>query len=498
MTNINLSKSRYCIGVQCKKMLWMDQYKPEEKMEVDKESVFKTGKEVGQYAKGIFGEYIDIEFDFEKSKMINATKEALKNKPNNITEASFEYKGGFCSVDILKNDEDGVEIYEVKSSTYIKDIYYDDVAFQFYILNNLGYKIKRACIVYLNKEYIKNGEIDIHKLFKIEDITDLVKSKQEEVEEEINQINEYLKEHNKENEPTDDLGINCLRPYTCEYWEYCTRKLPKPNVFNLGSRMYLTKKFEKYYEGKITFEDLQNEDLGPKVLEQIDFEINNKPPRYEKEEIKKILETLKYPLYFIDFETFQLAIPEFDGTKPYQQLPFQYSLHIVYKNGEIQHKEFLAEIDDKNLLRNFTESMIKDIPEDGSVIVYNKAFEHTVINKLAGMFPDLENELNRINNNMVDFMIPFRERNIYVKEMGGSASIKKVLPALYPDDPKLDYSNLNNVHNGIEASETFLSLKEKTKEEQEELRKSLLKYCKLDTYAMVKIWEKFNEIVGEE
>ena len=141
--------------------------------------------------------------------------------------------------------------------------------------------------------------------------------------------------------------------------------------------------------------------------------------------------------------------------------------------------------------------MIKDIPENGSVIIYNSSFEPVINMQLAQMFPDLEKELTRINENIVDFQVPFRRRDYYVKEMEGSYSIKKVLPALYPDNPDLDYHNLPSVHNGTEASDTFLNMKHMSKEEQEEVRKGLLVYCGLDTYAMVKIWEKFKEIIGE-
>ena len=141
--------------------------------------------------------------------------------------------------------------------------------------------------------------------------------------------------------------------------------------------------------------------------------------------------------------------------------------------------------------------MIKDIPENGSVIIYNKSFEPARNNEIAKLYPDLKKEMDRINSNMVDFLEPFKQRKYYCKEMHGSASIKAVLPALYPNDPELDYHNLPVVHNGDQASKAFASLKYKSKEEQEEIRKGLLVYCELDTLAMVKIWEKFKEIVGE-
>lgn len=352
--------------------------------------------------------------------------------------------------------------------------------------------------MYVNNQYIRHGELELNKLFNIEDITEIAKNKYDEIKENIAQINLYMNTYKENNEPQELIGMQCTKPYPCEYWEHCTKNLPKPNVFDIYGGMHTDKKFEKYYEGKISFEDLQYENLNPKYLEQIDFEINNKAPKIEKEPIKELLNSLKYPLYFIDFETIQLAIPEYEGTKPYQQLPFQYSLHIIEKEGApIQHKEFLAEIDDKDFLRHFAESMIKDIPNNGSVIVYNMSFEHSRINELGEMFPDLKQELMRINNNMVDFMPPFKNRQYYMKEMEGSASIKKVLPALYPDDPELNYHNLPVVHNGEEASATFLSLQGKSKQEQEELRKGLLVYCELDTYAMVKIWEKLKEVVKE-
>ena len=305
-------------------------------------------------------------------------------------------------------------------------------------------------------------------------------------------------EEHMDNEPKDDIGIKCFKPYECEFWEYCTRNLPKPNVFDIKGGMHLDKKFEKYYDGKISFNDLQNENINPKYLEQIDFELNNLQPKIDKDYIKEIIKALNYPLYFLDYETYQVAIPEIDGTRPYQQLPFQYSLHIIKEEGAaIEHKEFLAEIEDKDFIRHFAENLIKDIPDNGSVIIYNRAFEPARNREIAEMYPDLKDELERINCNMIDFLEPFKQRKYYTKEMQGSASIKYVLPALYQKDSELDYHNLPVVHNGEEASEAFLSLKGKSKEKQKEIRNGLLVYCQLDTYAMVKIWMKFKEILSK-
>lgn len=498
MNKVNLSKSKYCKCVQCKKIIWLNKYKPELAIQTARESVLENGTRVGELAKGLFGKYEDVEFDKDLNIMIEKTQELLKNKPNIITEASFNYDNNFCSVDILKNDIDGVEIYEVKSSTEVHNIYIEDASYQYYVLSNLGLNVKRVCIVYINNQYIRGKELEIEKLFNIEDITEIAKSKQEEIKNNIESLNKYMEEHNENNEPITDIGIKCSDPYDCEYWEYCTRNLPKPNVFDIAGGMRKDKKFQKYYEGKVSFEDLQYEDLNPKYLEQIDFELHDLKPKIDKDAIRELMDSLVYPLYFIDYETYQLAVPELEGTRPYQQLPFQYSLHIIESKGApIEHREFLAEVGDEDFIRHFAESMIKDIPKNGSVIIYNKSFEPARNNEISKMYPDLKEEMDRINSNIVDFLEPFKQRKYYTKEMHGSASIKAVLPALYPNDPELDYHNLPVVHNGGEASEAFLSLKDKSLEEQKEIRHGLLVYCELDTYAMVKLWEKFNEIIKE-
>lgn len=499
MNNIYLSKSKYCRCVQCQKILWLEKYKPECATPEDKTVIFENGHKVGELAKGLFGDYEDIPFDKTITPMIKQTEELMPKKPNVITEASFDYDHNFCSVDVLKNDVDGVEIYEVKSSTKVKDIYLDDAAYQYYVLSNLGYNVKKVCIVYVNKEYVK-GELPVEdelgQYFNIEDVTDIALSKQDEIQSNIDEINRFMEQYGEDNEPPTCLELKCFNPYDCDFWQYCTQDLPKPNVFDVAG-MWKSKKFEKYNEGKVSFEDLLYEDLNPKYIEQVDFEVNDKEPKINKAAIARTLNSLEYPLYFIDYETYNQPIPEVEGTKPYQQLPFQYSLHVIEEEGApIEHKEFLAEVDDEDFIRTFAESMISNLPEDGSVIVYNKSFESSVNRKIGELYPEYADEMARINGNIVDFMVPFKDRNYYSKEMQGSYSIKYVLPALYPDDEDLDYDNLRGVHNGGEAFNAFLSLKGKSKEEQEETREDLLEYCKLDTLAMVKLWDKFKEVTG--
>ena len=262
--------------------------------------------------------------------------------------------------------------------------------------------------------------------------------------------------------------------------------------------MNLKKKLELYKSGIYKYKDLLNTNINDKYKEQIDFELNNKEDKINIEKIKSFMKTLYYPVYFLDFETYQESIPSYDNQSPYEQIPFQYSLHYIDKeNGALMHTEFLSEsgIDPR---RGLAEQLVKDIPYDVCVLAYNMSFEKTVIKKLATLYPDLSSHLMNIHDNIKDLMVPFKNRDYYTKDMLGSYSIKYVLPALFKDDPSLDYHNLDMVHNGSEASYAFYSLSSLSKEEQLVLRENLLKYCGLDTYAMVKIWEKLNEVVNND
>ncbi|MBR3162079.1 MAG: DUF2779 domain-containing protein [Bacilli bacterium] len=485
-----LSKSKYCCAVQCRKMLWLDKNKPQEKMEIDNKSVLDNGTEVGLVAQNLFGEHIDIKFDANLTSMINDTIKALEKDNIILTEASFSYENNFCSVDILKKHNNNYELYEVKSSTEIKDIYLDDISYQVYVLRMLGYNVVKASCVYLNSKYERIGNLNLEELFIIDDVTKVVLSKQHEVEERIDSINKYMEQTV---EPDDDIGLQCVTPYSCPFFKYCTKSLSNNNVFDIRGMRNSTK-FKLYHEGIYTYEQLLDEDIDWKYKEQIEFSLYDKKPFINKKKINDFLNKLTYPLYFLDFETYQQAIPEYDYVKPYMQIPFQYSLHYIdSENGTLLHKEFLGD-PSTDPRRSLAESLVKDIPKDVCVLAYNMMFEKMVIRNLANIYSDLEEHLMNIYYNMKDLMIPFKNRDYYAKEMLGSYSIKYVLPALFPDDPSLNYHNLDLVHNGGEAMNMYADMRNMSKKEQIKVRKALLKYCKLDTYAMVKIWEKLKEI----
>lgn len=489
---MNLSKSKYTQGVICEKLLWLSSYKNEEAEETGNDAVFENGNRVGELARSLFGNYVLINHDDGYQEMINKTLIELDSKPNVICEASFSYDGNFCSVDILKNDVDGVEIYEVKSSTKISDIYLDDISYQTWLLKQCGLNVKKSSIVYVNGDYIKNGDFDIKQYFIIDDVT--AQLNLEEVEERVKEYNKII---NTDNEPNIDLSISCHSPYDCSFFKYCTKELPTPNVFDIGWNTHFDKKLELYNSGLVTYDDiLASGGINPKADVQMEYELYDYKPKINKEVIEKLLSSLSYPLYFLDFESYQDSIPTIDGTKPYQQICFQYSLHYYLEDdGKLLHKEYLSDDYSGNPMYGLCKRLCEDIPMDSCILVYNQAFEKARLSEMANLFPEFSEHLLNIRDNIIDLLPPFKNQDYYVKEMGESASIKKVLPALFPDDPSLDYHNLSQVHKGDEASAAYLSLKNLNKKDEEKLRSNMLKYCELDTYAMVKIYMKLKILI---
>ena len=495
-----LSKSKYCRLWQCAKQLWLDANHPELQTEdPSREDRRTTGNEVGDLAMGLFGDYTEVtvlkdDGRPEISAMIEKTKACVAAGMENICEASFSYEGLYCAVDILRRQDGGYAIYEVKSSAHEAEIYGVDIAYQKYVLEHCGVTVTGTYLVCINSDYIRGEELDITQLFKIMDMTDWVALETPLIPSRLKLAEKTLA---SKEEPICDIGEHCTNPYDCAYWAYCSRHLPTPSVFDLY-RLSGKKKFEYYRKGLVSYEDLLAvPKLNEKQLRQIQFQLKDCGNHIDKGGIQDFLNTLSYPIYFLDFETMQRVIPQFPGTKPYQQIPFQYSLHYIEEpGGELKHKEFLAEsgVDPR---RNIAERLCRDIPWNVCVTAYNKGFECGRLKELAAQFPDLAGHLLNIQDNIRDLLTPFQSGYYYNRAMGGSFSIKSVLPALFPDDPSLDYHNLEGVHNGSEAMTVFPKIKDMTPEEAAETRKHLLAYCKLDTYAMVKVWEALVKAVQE-
>jgi len=475
-----LTKSKYIIGLECQRYLWIVFNQPEKirKTTVADEFKFKEGDKVGEFAKKLFPEGINLPIDYKEN--IQKSKESLKeNKP--LFEAGFEFNNCFSRADILVPAGDKWDIIEVKSGTRVKDINIHDVAFQKYIYEKNGIKIGNCFLMHLNKEYVRNGEVDINKLFVKEDITSKVEDIKD-VEENIKKMFEII---NSDKMP-ESIGLTdkFLKDgfHDC-FAEGCV-DLPENHVFCLyrGGKLSC----ELFENGVETIKDIpDNIKLNDKQKLQKECEINNKI-HIHKEKIKHFLKTLNYPLYYLDFETFSTAIPMFDGLKPYSQVCFQFSLHIVEKEGENpKHYEFLYN-GNEDPREEFILDLKKVLGDVGSIVVYNQSFEISRLKELGEQFSEHKNWVDNVLTRIVDLLIPFRNFSYYNPKQQGSASIKKVLPALCGES----YENME-IGDGGTASVEFYNM---AYNNGKNVRGALLKYCELDTIAEVMIIDKLTEI----
>ncbi len=297
----------------------------------------------------------------------------------------------------------------------------------------------------------------------------------------------------KEDVPDIDIGVYCSDPYGCDFHGHCCEHIPPKNsVFDISYAM--GKQWKLYYQGILSIDDVPNDfHFGANAALQIKYH-KLQEVKIDRPKIKEFLNTIEYPINFFDFETFQNAIPRFDNQRAYAQMPFQYSLHILYEDGTLEHKEFLGDENSDPRLP-LAKQMLHDITPTGSIVAYSQGFEKGKIRNLAELFEELSDDLFALNERFVDIAHPFQYKHYYHPRFNGRYSIKIVLPTLFPNNDELDYKKLGSIQNGGDAMDTFANLHLlKDKSKIDEIKKDLLAYCHLDTLAMVRIWEKLKLI----
>jgi len=481
-----LSKSRYLNGLQCPRLLWIATNETERIPEPDAatQHIFDQGHLVGELAKKLFSGGIDIPTD-DFMGNIKETKELLcRRKP--LFEGGFLAGSLFARADILNPvGETAWDIVEVKSSTSVKDVNIHDVAFQKYCYEQAGLEINRCFLMHINNRYVRNGDIDPKQLFALEDITDHV----DEIFGELpDRVEEMLKVIALAECPTISIGPHCNNPYACALIE-CWGGLPEHHVFTLyyGGK----KSFQLYNDGILTINDIPlTFTLNDKQRIQRDCVVRG-APYLNKDAIKQFLTKLEYPLYFLDFETFGTAIPLFDGVRPYQNVPFQFSLHVQEStNGDLKHYEYLAD-GRKDPRPKLLESLGGLIGDSGSILAYNKSFEETVLREATQAFPESAGWIDGAIGRLVDLITPFRSFHYYHPLQHGNASLKKVLPAITGQG----YDEMA-IAKGDDASLAYLRITfdDVSPEEAERVRADLLTYCKMDTEGMVRIVEQLDKL----
>ncbi len=484
-----LSKSRYITGLQCPKSLWIQINQRESIPELDivTQYIFDQGRRVGEYAKQLFPSGIDISQDNFMENIITTKKLLGERKP--LFEAGILSGEIYSRVDILNPvNEDQWDIIEIKSSTSVKDVHIDDVSFQKHCCEKAGLKIRTSKLGFINNQYVKNGEIDPKELFILEDLSTQVEEISESIEERVFNLLEVI---SNERCPEVSIGQHCLAPYECPLRAECWGFLPENSIFDL--RGGKTKQFSLYEQGILSIKDIPDH-ITLSREQRIQKEcVMTGNVHVQKEEIRQFLSNLRYPLYYLDFETIGPAIPLYDGTRPYQDVPFQFSLHVVENDAsEPVHHSFLAEgIEDPR--PQILHELQRLLGSEGSIIAYNSGFEEGVLNELVEAFPEYTDWLEGILTRVVDLLYPFTNFHYYHASQKDTASLKKVLPAVTGKG----YEEMS-IGAGMDASIAFarIACGDATQEEISRVRADLVKYCKLDTEGMIWIVDKLRELSG--
>ncbi len=479
-----ISKSKYMNGLQCSRLLWFVINSPDElpKIEEDKQFIFDQGHEIGNCAKKLFPEGVEVPHD---NNSIEATRKCVSQR-NAIFEGAFSHKGTFAKVDILKpvnNDE--WDIIEVKSSTKVKDENIEDVAFQRFVIEGAGLRVRQCHQIYVNNEYIRDGDIDPQGFLSKQDITDRVAEKIGHVEDNIIGMQKVIA---LEKPPMVPIGPHCNNPYGCPLSGRCWSFLPEHNVTELY--YFGQKSYEMLNKGILSIRDLPAEvKISDKQKIQMNA-ITTATPFIDKEGIRKFLKSLEYPVYCLDFETLNVAIPPFDKARPYQKIPFQFSIHLIHERGsDAESHNFLADG-----RKNFAPELIKAlrvIGSKGTVLAYNMSFEKQVLKVLGELSPKDADWLEGVSGRLKDLIEPFRAFSYYHPSQHGSCSLKAVLPVLTGKS----YKEMEIGEGEMASIKYYLThFRDSAREEKEKVRQALLEYCNLDTEGMVAILLKLEEM----
>lgn len=484
-----LTKSKYVQGINCSKQIWL-LFNDKTRISQISESLqhrFDEGHLVGELAKSLYPKGIDLEEIKSRENVVSKSKDLLK-KRRPLFEAGFVFKNCYSRADILVPvNDDEWDVYEVKSGTKVKDDNLNDISFQKYCYDGSSLKIRKCFVLHINNQYVRNGDIEPKELFVATEVTELVEELLKDIEYKIDEMIKVIKSPKC---PEMDVGKYCEDPYECHHDDKFWKKNSKCNILSLyrGGK----KSVELFNQGVLELRDIpKSVKLNKKQITQIECDASNQT-HLDKGLISEFLDTAQYPLYFLDFETYSTAIPLYDNLKPYQRIPFQFSLHIVNKKGDNPvHHSFIAQ-GNQDPREEFINTLKSLLGKKGSIVVYNQGFEKGVLREVAEVYTQYEVWVNSIDKRFWDLLVPFQSFSYYNPSQKGSASIKRVLPAVTGES----YSDLE-IGDGETASRKYLYVIHKNKTSKEERKKvmdDLEIYCSLDTEGMIWIFDKLKEI----
>lgn len=482
---MKLTKTAYLAFTQCAKYSWLQAHAPL-LMSAPEPSALRrmlNGQQVDKKAREFFPNGRIIPYRNQPEEMVPLTTEAIADDADTLFQATLAKADMLVKVDILHKMAEGWHLIEVKSSTSVKKEHLPDVAFQMFVCEQSGIEIVQASVMHINN---KCHYPDLSDLFTIVDVTTEARQLQAQVAEEIELMRKQLAQTNH---PDTHIGRHCQRPYLCRFYEYCWQDVDDLTIYNIP-RLNRKKESQLEADGVLYLQDIPHSfAITAKQREFVDF-IVDEVVDLDMMAIQDELATLTYPLYFFDFETIDYPIPKFEGSTPYQQIPFQYSCHRLDADGSVTHTEYLH-TDGDDPRRPLLEALLQDIGETGSIVVYYAPFERGRLQELAAVFPEYEPRLSGMIERLWDQLDIFK-KHYRDHRFGNSNSLKSVLPIVVP---KLSYDVLA-VQNGTQAQVVWEEMiGEVDTAVKENLIHQLLAYCHLDTLSMLEIHHVLSQKV---
>ena len=485
-----LSKSKLLAFRQCPKRLWLEIHSPQLREDSGATLAnYATGHQVGDVAQQIYdpqlrGQLINPQVEgFDEAF---ARTQALLRSSQPIFEAGFRAEGALAFADVLLPAGKGWRMVEVKSSTSMKDYHRDDAAVQAFVARACSVPLYSIALAHIDNQWIYPGGGDYQGLLVEVDLTDEAFARTDEVRGWIADAQAVVA---RKKAPRTATGAQCSDPYECGFLAHCQSQEPQAeHPVHWLPRRGSALKAHIETRGTRELRDLPDDLLNP-TQQRVKAATLSGQAFFDQNAAAQALAGHKLPGFFLDFETIQFGVPIWQGTRPYQQMPFQFSVHRLGRTGRVAHQAFL-DMTGGNPSLPFAQALLAACGERGPVFVYNSAFEQTRIRELAERHPRLAPALHAINDRIVD-LLPVARQHYYHPSQQGSWSIKAVLPALCPD---LRYDNLDGVQDGGAAQQAYLEAiaPATSAARKAELERQLLAYCRLDTWAMVRLWAAFT------
>ncbi|MBN1828579.1 MAG: DUF2779 domain-containing protein [Deltaproteobacteria bacterium] len=487
---LQLSKSLFMRGIVCRRALYflLRNHESNKKHTASRSYLAEISAEVELLARKLFPSGVTINVKNTESKeQIDETADCIIRKVPALFGGRFR-SGELCvRTDILKKAGDSWELFEVKSASSLKKAYFEDAAYQYYVLRGAGIAVEKVSVMHIDSTYVRDGSLSPESLFRIHDVTEAVRERQPLIAQEIGEMRRIL----KGNPPEAVIGKKCTEPENCEFKDCCWHDVPMDSILDLRGEG--VDKYRLYKMGIRSMADAPRRLLSDFQRIQADAAVRRSNV-VDRPKLKQFLQSLWHPLCFLDFEIMQHPVPLFEGMRPYQQMPFQYSLHLVNRRDSgLIHYEYLADpgIDGRRII---AEKLLSEIPEDACIIVYNAMSELLILRELAAAAPELASKFNRMADNVRDLMTPFRERYLYKSKMMGSFSLKTVFRAL---TGKNCYEKMAITSGAMAMAAYFRLSRSDDPRGRESIVSNLRQYCKLDSLAMVMILDRIEQLVNE-